>query len=164
MTVGEWLDHWLVTRVDLRNSTSRSYESHVRNYLRPQLGHIPIGKLRVGHVNDMHRAITAENERIIQARQSADPAVRAKAKGRRTIAPATMHRINATLSSALEDAREEIGLELNVAGLAKIPSAKRPKPLVWTTARVQVWRRSYDNRLAEARALAGGRPINVFRI
>jgi hypothetical protein len=45
-----------------------------------------------------------------------------------------------------------IGLELNVARLAKIPSAKRPKPLVWTTARVEVWRKGYEKRRAEARA------------
>ena len=164
MTVGEWLEHWLATRVNLRKSTSRGYEAHIRNYLRPHLGHIPVGKVRVGHVNDMYRAIAAENERIIEARQSVDSAVRAKVKGRRTVAPATMHRINATLSSALEDAREEIGLELNIARLAKIPSAKKPKPLVWTTARVQAWCKSYDTRRAEARDRAGGRPINVFRI
>jgi len=164
MTTGEWLDHWLATRVDLRKGTARGYEGHIRNHLRLHLGHIPIGKLRVGHVNDMYRAIAAENERIIEARQAADPAVRATVKGKRTVAPATMHRINATLSSALEDAREEIGLELNVARFAKTASAKKPKPLVWTDARVQAWDKGYQRRRAEARARAGRRPINVFRI
>lgn len=75
-----------------------------------------------------------------------------------------MHRISATLSWALQDAREEIGLELNAAGLAKLPSAKRPKPLVWTAPRVAAWRTSYQQRLAQAKQQAAHCPVNVFRI
>jgi hypothetical protein len=42
---GEWLERWLASRVSLRASTSRGYAAHVRGYLVPYLGGIPLAEL-----------------------------------------------------------------------------------------------------------------------
>jgi integrase len=52
---------------------------------------------------------------------------------------ATQHRIKATLSSALEDAVRELKIERNWAALVTLAPAPRPKPLVWTAARIARW-------------------------
>src|SRR5262249_61069213 len=97
MTVGEWLDQWLAGRRTIRKSTRRSYEAHVRRYLKPHLGHLPIDRLRVVHIAAMFDAIDADNEFIRAARACGDPKQRAAVKGRRIVSPATKQRIRATL-------------------------------------------------------------------
>jgi hypothetical protein len=41
----EWLRRWLESRLSLRASTARSYAAHVRGYLVPYLGGIPLAVL-----------------------------------------------------------------------------------------------------------------------
>ena len=65
-------------------NTARSYAGHVDRYLRPQLGHLPLESLGVGHVAAMFEAITADN-----------------AHRDRPVGPTTMHRIRATLRATL---------------------------------------------------------------
>jgi len=50
LTVGEWLQEWLAAKKKLRAATVRSYESHMRLYLVPRIGHIPLDRLRVADV------------------------------------------------------------------------------------------------------------------
>jgi Phage integrase, N-terminal SAM-like domain len=89
MTVGQWLDEWIKGRRKIAKSTVRGYEAHIRLYLRPHLGHLPIDRLRVVHISSTFDAIDAENEFIRAARASGDPAQRAAVKGRRVIGAAT---------------------------------------------------------------------------
>ncbi|QUQ68247.1 integrase family protein [Kutzneria sp. CA-103260] len=51
-----------------------------------------------------------------------------------------MHRIRATLRKALNDAIPQGLITVNPACHVELPPARRPKPLVWTRARVQWWR------------------------
>jgi hypothetical protein len=48
LSTGEWLSRWLESRVSLRASTSRSDAAHVRSYLVPYLGGIPLAALTAG--------------------------------------------------------------------------------------------------------------------
>jgi hypothetical protein len=57
LTVSGWLEHWLATRASQRASTLRGYRSHVRVYLTPYLGRIPLAELTVGHVQAMFTAL-----------------------------------------------------------------------------------------------------------
>jgi hypothetical protein len=57
LTTGEWLGRWLASRVSLCASTARSYEAHVRGYLVPHLGVIPLAALTPGDVQAMFTAI-----------------------------------------------------------------------------------------------------------
>jgi hypothetical protein len=60
LTTGEWLHRWLASRVSLRASTSRSYGAHVRVYLVPYLGGIPLAALSAGDVQAMFTAIARD--------------------------------------------------------------------------------------------------------
>jgi hypothetical protein len=50
LSVSGWLDYWLASRTSQRASTLRGYRSHVRVYLTPYLGRIPLAELTVGQV------------------------------------------------------------------------------------------------------------------
>jgi hypothetical protein len=60
LTTGEWLGRWLASRVSLRASTRRSYAAHVRGYLVPYLGSVPLVALSAGDVQAMFAAITRD--------------------------------------------------------------------------------------------------------
>ncbi|MEO3827372.1 tyrosine-type recombinase/integrase [Actinomadura sp. B10D3] len=149
VTVGAYLEDWLAGRKGLREGTRRSYESHIRLYLTPHLGTIPLDRLRVADVDSMFEAIDELNETITAARHSGDPKLRAKVKGRRVVGAATKHRIRATLRAALSKAIKERRIDLNVASLVELPSGKAPKPLVWTDERIAEWRRSHHDHIQE---------------
>src|SRR5438876_10870071 len=152
MTVGQWLDEWLAGRRKIRKSTRRSYEAHVRLYLKPHLGHLPIDRLRVVHIAAMFDAIDADNEFIRAARASGDPQQRAAVKGRRIVGPATKQRIRATLRAALNRAiKQEQVITVNHAAFVELESGKRPKARMWTDEHVAAWR---DNRIRREAAEA----------
>ncbi|MFE7780579.1 tyrosine-type recombinase/integrase [Streptomyces nigrescens] len=76
----------------------------------------------------------------------ANAALREAKKGlRKVTSPATMHRINDTLSSALSwGIKREQAFARNWAKLVELPAVTRPKPLVWTPERVEHWKRTGD--------------------
>jgi len=61
LTVGQWLTRWLASRAHLRASTLRAYESHVRLYLLPHLGGIPLADLQADDVAAQRRALVERN-------------------------------------------------------------------------------------------------------
>lgn len=63
-------------------------------------------------------------------------------KVQRITGPATMRSINATLSSALNDAMEEEAIAKNYASFVTLPKVTKPKGLVWTPERVTRWKRT----------------------
>ncbi|GAA2456230.1 tyrosine-type recombinase/integrase [Actinomadura vinacea] len=143
VTVGEYLESWLAGRKNLREGTRRSYANHIDLYLIPHLGQIRLDRLGVRDVDRVFDAIDEHNETITQARQSCDPKLRAKVKGRRVVGSATKQRIRATLRSALNKAIRERLIEVNVAALVELPSGKAPKALVWTDERITQWERDF---------------------
>jgi hypothetical protein len=130
MTVGEYLHQWLASRRRIEPTTVRAYESHIRVHLIPHLGHLPLEKRRVEHIEAMFTAIADRTTAIDVARQSDDRQIRATVKGMRTTGPATMHRIRATLRKALNDAIRKRVIEFNPAAHVELPSGARPKARV----------------------------------
>ena len=114
-TTAQWLTEWLTGRKALEDTTARSYTSHLNLYLLPHLGEVRLDKLRVGHIAAMFEAIAERNEMIETHRASPDEDKRAAVKGMRTIAPATMHRIRATLRAALNAAIRQRLIDTNPA-------------------------------------------------
>ncbi|MFI0410624.1 tyrosine-type recombinase/integrase [Actinomadura sp. 3N508] len=147
ITVGEYLDDWLNGRKGLREGTRRSYAGHIALYFKPHLGHILLEKLGVTHVDRVFDAIDELNEVITQARESADPKLRAKVKGRRVVGPATKQRIRATLRAALNKAIKQRLIDINVASLVELPSGKAPKALVWTDERIAQWESDFATHI-----------------
>jgi integrase len=138
-TVGQWLDRWLASRKTLRKGTVRVYSTHIRRWLTPQLGHLPLDKLTVDHVAALFDAIAERNDEIDTARASQDPEIRASVKGLRITGPATVHRYRATLRAALNAAIRAKKITFNPASYVELPSGKRPKALLWTDERIRRW-------------------------
>ncbi|MGH3869822.1 MAG: tyrosine-type recombinase/integrase [Pseudonocardiaceae bacterium] len=141
-TVGEWLERWLAGRKKLRNGTVRGYSGHIRLWLTPQLGHLPLDKLTVDHVAALFDAIAERNDEIDAARSSDDPRIRASVTGIRPTGPATMQRYRATLRAALNAAIRARKISFNPASYVELPSGKRPKALLWTDERIHRWRQT----------------------
>jgi integrase len=106
LTVKQFLTEWLASKTDVRSTTMRSYEGHVKRYFIPELGWLRMDQLRTSHIADMLTKVDAT--------------------------PATKQRVRATLRSALSDAVREGLLMSNPATHVRIPSGKRPRALVWT--------------------------------
>jgi integrase len=139
-TVAQWLAEWLGGRRKIRPNTYRSYDSHIRLYLAPHLGHHRLDRLRVGHLDAMFNAIEDHNQAIVQARASHDPTLRASVNGQRVVGAASKQRIRATLRAALNEAIRRQLITVNVASFVELSSGRRPKALVWTPERVARWR------------------------
>jgi integrase len=122
VTTGQWLDRWLEERTSPRPSTTRGYAAHVRLYLRPCLGNIPLADLTAAHVQAMFTAITRQHE-----------------AGGHPVTAATLTRVRATLRAALNAAIRAGLISVNAASLAELPAPRRPRPVVWTAARVAEW-------------------------
>ncbi|HTX85787.1 MAG TPA: site-specific integrase [Streptosporangiaceae bacterium] len=125
LTVGQWLERWLVRRAAPRNSTLRGYAAHVRLYLAPCLGQILLADLSPAHVQAMFTAITRQHE----------------AMGR-PVTTATLVRVKATLRTALNGAIRAGHITTNAASRAELPPARRPKAVVWTAERISEWQRT----------------------
>ena len=125
LTVGQWLERWLVSRAAPRSSTLRGYAAHVRLYLAPCLGQILLADLSPAHVQAMFTAITRQHEAI-----------------GRPVTVATLVRVKATLRTALNAAIRAGHITTNAASRAELPAARRPKAVVWTAERVAEWQRT----------------------
>jgi integrase len=124
LRVGEWLERWLASRMSLRASTSRGYAAHVRGYLAPYLGGIPLAELSPADVQGMFTAI-----------------IRGEAALGRPVSPATLRRIHATLRAALNAAVRAGLIAVNPGRWPELPAAARPRPQVWTPAMTDLWQR-----------------------
>jgi integrase len=124
-TMQQWLRYWLTTRTRIRPTTLRSYEVHVERHLIPHLGRIRLSELTGRHITDTITTIGATTNRY-----------------GRTPTPSTLHRIRATLRSALNAAIREGLLRDNPPRYVEVPSPRRPHALVWTAQRVEAWQKT----------------------
>jgi len=123
LSTGEWLGRWLASRVSLRASTARSYAAHIRGYLVPYLGGIPLAALTAGDVQAMFAAVTRDETAL-----------------GRPVSAATLHRIHATLRAALNGAVRAGLISANPGRFPELPRAAKPRPQVWTPALTERWR------------------------
>lgn len=100
ITVNKFLDGWLqVKKNELRPRGYKSYESPIRNHIKPAIGKVKLDKLSVEHVRTMMTAL----------------------------APATARDVRRVLRNALNDALREGLVVRNVAALAKPPKGVKVK-------------------------------------
>ena len=133
LTVGEFLDHWLADKVaaGLRPTTERSYRQHIRDHLKPQLGHLRLRDLRPSHVAALLRAVAQGKP------------------GKPGPGPASVRRVHATLRSALSSAQRQQLVAFNAAANLDLPAAARPKVRPWEPAELGRFLDSLrDDRLA----------------
>lgn len=155
LTVAAWLDHWLSEKAKdtgssaagkkVRRSTARSYQIHIERYLKPALGHLPLDRLRAGHISAMFDEIEAANSG------------KARATG-----PVTRQRIFATLRAALNEAERQRKVQTNPCRHVQLASAPKARPLVWTAQRVADWQ--IEVEATRAAAVEAGRPLATVRV
>ncbi|WP_331452720.1 site-specific integrase [Streptomyces sp. SS162] len=165
LTVGEWLDMWLVGKKGRQSAISRD-ESNIRVHLKPRIGHLRLDRLRVSHLSEMFEAIAEANVEIAEGnaarRKAFDELSRIPWKGRepracrkamkaaiaemepyrRIVGPATRQRVRSTLRAALNSAIAQQMITFNPAAHVELEAGKRPKALVWTEERVLHWQRT----------------------
>ncbi len=112
LTTGAWLQRWLTDRQTLRPNTRRNYAAHLRLYLLPWLGRIPLCLLTPTHVQAMFAGIAAEHAAV-----------------HRQWSPATASRLRATLRAALNAAIRRRLITSNAARDVELPVARRPHAL-----------------------------------
>lgn len=117
------MSHWLDTHRRIRASTHRSYAGHIRLYLAPALGRIPLDELSA---HDIQATI--------------DNVIDTHARTGTPITPATVTRLHATLRAALSSAMRHGLIPANPASLVELPRRPSPHPVVWTEGRVAAWR------------------------
>jgi integrase len=107
ITVGQWLEGWLDgKRRTRRASTVRGYESHVRLYLVPAIGDLPLERLNAGHVEAVLTAVPGS--------------------------AATRHRVYATLSSALSAAVKQRQIPWNPCAGIELEPENPAEAQRWT--------------------------------
>jgi integrase len=125
-TVAVFLDRWIASRLEaqelghaaIRATTALAYQQHIRDHLKPSLGHLRLKDLRLGHVQDMINALGRPND-----------------AGRKR-SPATVRRVHATLRSALKAALRQRLIAYNPAVGVELPSESTPKVRPWEPAEV----------------------------
>lgn len=128
LTTGQWLQHWLATRLRPRPATLRSYHQHIHQHLIPHLGGILLRELCLDDVQTTFAILARTPTRYGRAR-----------------AASTLHRIRATLRVALNAAMRRGLIDTNPARYLELPPASRPRAVVWTPARVAHWRATGDH-------------------
>ncbi|MFB9623214.1 site-specific integrase [Nonomuraea helvata] len=125
-TVAQWLRYWLsVVKQRIRPTTYKAYRDHVRLFLIPHLGLVPLRRLSRRHVVRMFTAVARRRTRY-----------------GKPISAATLERIRATLRAALNEALREDVIRDNLARGLRLPSPRHIHPVVWTPRRVAAWRRT----------------------
>ncbi|UBU12969.1 site-specific integrase [Nonomuraea gerenzanensis] len=125
-TVAQWLHYWLsVVEQRIRPTTYKAYRDHIRLFLIPHLGPIPLRRLSRRHVVKMFTTVASRRTRY-----------------GKPISAATLERIRATLRAALNEAvREDLIRDDPARGL-RLPSSRHVHPVVWTPRRAAAWRRT----------------------
>ncbi len=144
-TFSDYLDQWLNGKAKLKAATRRSYETHIRLYLRPGLGHLELSALRDHDFEELYGAMRLIGRlapggrrshmltRLLDARTDTPQA-------QRPLSPAQIRRVHSTVMSALNSAVRRRKLAHNPAQYLELESGKAPRALVWTTERVAQWR------------------------
>ncbi|MGC7098581.1 tyrosine-type recombinase/integrase [Amycolatopsis lurida] len=123
VTVGQWLDIWLAARHSVRPATRTIYAQLVRDYLKPRLGNVVLAELTIGRVQAMFTGLLRSNAARV-----------------RPLSAATVQRMREVLRAALNGAIRRGLITSNPARWVELPPPRRPRAVVWTDARVAVWR------------------------
>lgn len=110
VTLGTWLGQWLeAAAARVRPTTLSGYRVHVRRYLVPRLGRLPLSAVDAARVRRLHGELLAEG-----------------------LSPATVQRVHATLRAALQQAVRDGLLLANPASRTAPPTARRPELVTWS--------------------------------
>ncbi len=116
----------------------RSYEAHIRCYLTPLLGEIPLARLRPDHIAGMFQTIRGWNAEITWQRAAGRAWIVAGGdvrKSPRVIGENTQRRVYATQRPALNAAVKQRLIAWNPCAGVELPPEDRPEARRWTARR-----------------------------
>jgi len=120
LSLGRYLlEQWLPTKqVSLRPSTWDGYRRVIELHVLPRIGHIPLRRLRVEHIESLYSELLANGRR----------------DGTGGLDPKSVLEVHVIVRKALADAARKGRVVRNVANDAEAPKRRRPKRLVraWT--------------------------------
>ncbi len=116
LTVGEYLQTWLAGKRQLRPTTRRNYQTHIRRYLQPALGPVRLAELTPEHIDRLYSDLI--DGRYVGA------------------TPATVQHVHRTLRSALNTAVRRRLVAWNPALHVDLPEHRRARGSVWEPAQV----------------------------
>jgi len=118
----EWLP---AKRLSLRPSTWAGYSNKLELHVIPRLGHVPLRRLRVEHVQALYSGLLAEG----------------RADGMGGLDPKSVLEVHVIVRKALADATRRGLVVRNVADAAEAPKRRRPKRQVrsWTAEQLRAF-------------------------
>lgn len=114
MTLADYLTQVWLPGLTVRPSTRLAYESHVRIYLVPRLGHVPLQRLSRADLRRMFAELAISGIR-------------------KPLSEATLRRVHATVRAALNAALADDLILRNPAVGLKLEVPQRPEITVWST-------------------------------
>jgi integrase len=138
LTVGEWLDQWLASRRKIRASVYRSYEMHIRVWLKPHLGHLPLERFDASHIDELLFATIDRFNAEITAQHAAGRAwIHCEGDVRtspRLVSASTKERIFATLRAAMNNAVKKRKIAYSPCTGVELEAPERRERGRWTPA------------------------------
>jgi integrase len=138
VTVAEWLDTWLAgKRRTRRPSAVCSYESHIRVWLKPALGHVPLERVSTAHIEDLFATIGRFNSELERQRADGRALIEIEGDTRgqpRICGPSTQRRIFATLRVALNAAVKQHKITWNPCVGVEMEPENPAEAKRWTPA------------------------------
>jgi len=119
---GQWLP---AKRVSLRPSTWDGYRRKIELHVVPSIGHVPLRRLRVEHLESLYTALLSDG----------------RADGAGGLDPKSVLEVHVIMRKALADAARKGLVVRNVADGAEAPKRRRPKRVVraWTAPQLQAF-------------------------
>lgn len=149
LPLGEWLDNWLFNfKVSsLKSTTFGNYEQHIRNHIKPFLGHIPLRDLNVDTIQDFY------NKQLDKGRCDGEG---------EKLSPSTVIKIHTILSQALDKAVEKEMLYKNTAKFAELPVlVEKPCKVLTMDEQIKFMQTIKHHRMSAAIIFAMGTGIRV---
>ncbi len=129
LLLGTYLEEWLAAKRSLRPSTRQAYRSHLDLYLLPRLGHVKLQELRPHHIDRFFTEVAGGT--------------------RKPLSSTSLHRLHATLRSALASAVKRRLISHNPASYVELPSKEHVSEPIWTVEDVHRFLTyAADDRLA----------------
>jgi len=116
LSLDAWLQIWLADQPFTKPSTLATYRCHVERHLTPTLGDLPLTALSRGDIDGFVRELSERN-----------------------LSAATVHRVVATLRSALGAAVRDGKIDSNPVAGVRLPSVPARSHCVWTPQQAQVF-------------------------
>lgn len=109
LRLSEWFNTWLndYMKTSLRPTTWESYKTQVDRHILPGLGHLRLSQLQTSHLQKLY------NEKLNGGRYDKKPG---------GLSPRTVRYIHVIIHGALEQAKKEGLVTINVSDAAKLPS------------------------------------------